>query len=160
MTLKHIYRVEGNGHGWQVHIKRPRRQFARYFPDGADSPFHSLATAIRWRDDTWRVAGPARHARSTPTSRHASGVVGVSRETYKTTTGATAERYRATWRDASDITRRQSFSIDKYGEQPAKQMAIAARAKGAAEAAKARQARLLDVLHAHSQLSNKGAAEA
>jgi hypothetical protein len=33
-------------------------------------------------------------------------------------------------------------------------MAIAAREKGVAEAAKARQARLLDVLHAHRQLVN------
>lgn len=159
VTLLNIHRLEGDGHGWCVNVVRRQQAHARYFADREDGPFASLRAAIDWRDETWRTVGPARHARPKVTDRCATGVVGVSREVYETTSGNMAQRYRAMWNDETDRARRSSFSISKYGEEAAKRMAIEARRQGVAAAERMRQDRLLDQLHAHRvALTNTGAA--
>lgn len=54
VTLKNINRIEGQGQGWRVHVKRQRREHVQYVPDGMDGPFQSLRDAIDWRDGLWR----------------------------------------------------------------------------------------------------------
>ena len=152
VTLQHIQRLEVEGHGWRVHITRRGKTHAHYCPDGTDGPFASLRAAIDWRDQLWREVGPARHARPKVTARCLTGVVGVIREIYKTTSGGMAQRYRATWNDESDRSCRRSFSIDRYGEEAAKRMAIDARQKGVAAVDRIRTGQLLDMLHTHKQL--------
>ena len=112
-----------------------------------DGPFQSLRDAIAWRDEIWCRLGSATHVPSTPTARSSSGVLGVTREVLQAASGRIVENYRAGWTDELKRVRRRAFSIDKYGEQQAKRMAIAARLAGVAAAEKARQRSLLDVLH-------------
>lgn len=146
VTLRYIHRIEGDGYGWRVHITRRQLQHWRYFPDGPDGPAESLVRAIGWRDAMWRQVGPARHERPTVTERCTTGTVGVSLEHYRTTSGNIAHRYRAMWTDGAGELRRRSFSIDKYGDGPARAMAIKARAQGVADAARVRRVQLLDLL--------------
>lgn len=152
VTLKNINRVEDRCCGWRVHIKRRRREFPRYFPDGPDGPFESLRAAIVWRDEQWAALGSPTHVPSKPTKRTSTGILGVSREVQRRPSGAIVECYRAAWTTAEGGRGRRSFDIDKYGEVDARLRAIAARKAGEEQAAKQRELRLKEVLHMHDQL--------
>lgn len=152
VTLKNINRVEQGACGWRVHCKRLRREYVKYFPDGWDGPFDSLRAAIAWRDELWARLGPSTHVPIKATKRSSTGILGVTREAYAIASGTVVESYRAFWTDATGHTRRRGFSIDKYGEETARRMALKARRDGEVAAAKGREGKLLDVLHTHRTL--------
>lgn len=152
VTLKNIGRLEKAGYGWRVHIKRRGREYTKYFPDGWDGPFESLRQAIAWRDEAWLRLGPPTHAASKPTTRSSSGVLGVTREVQNTASDRVVENYRASWCDSTGRVRRRTFSVDKYGEEEAKRLALEARHAGLKAAGKAKRQMMLDVLHTHRQL--------
>ena len=154
VTLKNVNRIEKSAHGWRVHIKRQRREYVQYFPDAMDGPFQSLRDAIAWRDEMWRTLGIPYQVRSVATTRSSTGVLGVTREV-QLKSRLIFEGYRAAWTDETKHVRKRSFSIDKFGEQPAKEMAIAARRAGVAAAEQAKQRRLLDVLNMHREIVEK-----
>lgn len=156
VTLKNIHRIEGQGHGWRVHVKRQRREYVQYFPDGMDGPFQSLREAIDWRDALWRRLGPPTHVPARATRRSSSGVLGVTREVQRTASGRIVETYRAAWTDADKKVRRRCFSVDRYGEAEARRMAIEAREQGQADSVRGRATRLLDTLHMHRTLVEGG----
>ena len=63
----------------------------------------------------------------------------MTRETCQIESGTVVENYRAGWTDAGGTRRRQGFSIDKYGEEVARRMALKARRDGEVVAAKERR---------------------
>ena len=158
VTLQHIQRLEVEGHGWRVHITRRGKTHAHYYPDGADGPFASLRAAIDWRDELWARLGPATHVPVKATKRSSTGTLGVTREACRIESGTVVENYRAGWTDAGGTRRRRGFSIDKYGEEVARRMALKARRDGEVAAAKGREGKLLDVLHTHRTLVGDSAA--
>lgn len=158
VTLKNIHRAEKNACGWRVHCKRLRREYVKYFPDGWDGPFASLRAAIAWRDELWARLGPPTHVPVKATRRSSTGTLGVTREACRIESGTVVENYRAGWTDAGGTRRRRGFSIDKYGEEVARRMALKARRDGEVAAAKGREGKLLDVLHTHRTLVGDSAA--
>lgn len=152
VTLKNIRRLEKHGHGWRVHIKRGRKEYPKYFPDGWDGPFESLRLAIAWRDQMWRELGAPTHVPKKATRRSSTGILGVAREIGKSSNGGLSDNYRAKWTTATGKVGRRSFSVRKYGKAEAERLAIEAYQAGEAEAAKQRERRLLDVLHTHRSL--------
>lgn len=155
VTLKNINRVEVEAHGWRVHIKRRRRAYVQYFPDGMDGPFESLRAAIGYRDRLWRELGPPTHVPVKATRRSTSGVVGVHHEVQQIASGRVVENWVAAWTTADGGRQRRAFSLDKWGNQEARRMAVEARAAGVRETARARQKKLLDVLHTHRVLTDR-----
>jgi hypothetical protein len=147
VTLKNISRAEPKFFGWKVHVKRRGHNHVQYFADGTDGPFESLRAALEWRDATWQQLGHPSHV-STRHSRNTSGIIGVRIEV---TPGGT-EHYVAKWLDADRKRHGRAFSIDKYGRDEARRMAIAARAAGVAATKKERDRRLLETLHVHETL--------
>jgi hypothetical protein len=132
-SLKYIYRQESQGfHAWAVKMKRAKRMHVRYFKDGAEGPIESLRRAIAYRDALFkRLPAPMRifssHVRNT------TGIIGVNREVSRTSSGNLAENWVGKWVEADGWTiRRRAFSVNKYGEEAAKAMAIAAREENVA----------------------------
>lgn len=152
ITLDNIKRLEKHGCGWRVHIKRQRREYTEYFPDGWDGPFESLRGAIAWRDRQWEALGGPTHVPQKATRRSLTGILGVSYESQELPNGRVVENYRAFWTKADGGPGKRSFSVDKYGRDEALQLAMRARREGDAEAKRRRRGKLLDVLHTHQQL--------
>jgi hypothetical protein len=149
VTLKNIHRLEKEGHGWRVHVTRGYRAWAKYFPDGADGPFGSLRSAVVWRDGLWRRVGPPTHTHAV--AKQSPGPIGVNRETKHWPSGRAYDYWVATWIGPDGRQHDRTFSVNKFGEQDARRLAVEARRAGVAATAKLRERRLLDVLHAHQR---------
>lgn len=119
-------------HGWQVRLSRRGRRFSKFFSDGKHGGSESaLRIARAFRDDllsklpTPEYAG----ARGKLTRRNVSGVVGVSRIVISSGMSR-YEFWQATWSSSPRIRKRMKFSIRRYGEQRAFELACVARKKG------------------------------
>ena len=118
--------------GWQVRMQCRGRKVSRFFSDrhygNADS---SLQAARQWRDQQW-VAWQNEHrprvCQSSP--RNVSGVVGVSRVSVKSRNGCVYFFWQATWCPAPGQRQSVKFSIKKFGDYAAYQLAIEARLTG------------------------------
>ncbi len=62
-------------------------------------------------------------------SRNATGVIGVCRTAKRSTNGKVNECYSVSWRPTEGVQKATSFSIRKYGEKRAFQLAVAHRRK-------------------------------
>ncbi|MEN8694890.1 MAG: AP2 domain-containing protein [Akkermansiaceae bacterium] len=121
-------------HGWQVRLQRRGVKYAKYFGDrvygGAES---SLRAARGWRDELLIQISEAEQGEAvrvcTRSPRNRSGVVGVSKVTV-TTNGADYQFWQATWSPQVGRRRTVKFSIMRYGERAAFQLAVEARKKG------------------------------
>ncbi len=91
VTLRHIRRLETEGCGWRVNVKRQRQSHVKYFPDGWDGPFDSLRRAIEWRDAQWEVHGAPTHVPRNATRRSNTGILGVSLEVQELASGRIVE---------------------------------------------------------------------
>ena len=116
-------------HGWQVRLTRRGRKYSRFFSDGKYGGREvALRTARDFRDELLARL-PDREksgAAGKMTRRNISGVVGVSRIVVRTA-GAEYEFWQATWSPDPGLRRRVKFSIRRYGENRAFQLACAAR---------------------------------
>jgi hypothetical protein len=119
--------------GWQVRLQRRGVKYAKYFSDrlhgGADG---AHAAARRWRDRLLQRLESGDSVRICRRSaRNSSGVVGVSKVTVVSASGARYHFWQATW--SPEAGRRQcvKFSIRSFGSRRAFEMAVEARQKGA-----------------------------
>ena len=101
-------------------------------------PTTPTPAARSFRDSLIKKLGPADTGpHRDPSSRNTSGIVGVRRrEATRETDEYTYYHYfwEASWTDASGERQKRNFSVNKYGEDKAKSLAIAARKKGLAAA--------------------------
>ena len=127
---KGVIRIDSDStHGWQVRVYRHGKTYSRLFSDrklgGREASFDA---ALAYREQLEQEVAempeesPRRrlihHNRSNRT-----GVVGVSR-TYKTDRrGIRHEVYAVSWNPEPGVARGTSFSIKKYGEDTAFQLA-------------------------------------
>lgn len=95
----------------------------------------ALLAAQHVRDELLRRIEPDQRVRRRKPkgSRSRKGVVGVSREPY-IVQGRRYHRYVASWQDPEKGLQRRRFSIERYGEEKARALAIDARKKGVARA--------------------------
>ncbi|MEW6752822.1 MAG: AP2 domain-containing protein [Candidatus Latescibacterota bacterium] len=118
-------------------IIRAGRSSPGYFADATYGGRRAaLVAAQRYRDELLlcRVPPDTRIPRWPPKNkRHTTGVLGVSRETYRVN-GRAYQRYVATWPDPEHGTQRRRFAVRRYGRRRARELAIAARQAGVAHA--------------------------
>jgi hypothetical protein len=123
-------------HGWQVRLQWRGQKVSRFFSDRMHGGMlASLLAAREWRDqqrEIWHSLQRPRVCQSS--ARNASGVVGVSRVIVRAQNGATYHFWQATWCPASGQRQSVKFSIKKYGDTVAYQLAIEARQSGVGNA--------------------------
>lgn len=115
--------------GWQVRLTRSGRRFSKFFSDSrCGGQSHALREAQRYRDDlVGRLPADERPAAEGKlTRRNVSGVVGVSRIVVRTEV-ARYTFWQATWSPRPGERRRVKFSIRRYGEERAFELACEAR---------------------------------
>ena len=123
-------------HGYEVRVMRRGESHCRFFGDTAfGGKRKALAAARVWRDEI--VSAHAGFSRKEiaeqVTVRNTSGIVGVRRsvETDKRWPEELVYVYWvAQWSPAPGVRKTRRFSVEKYGEEQAMQMAIKARQEG------------------------------
>lgn len=119
-------------HGWQVRIQRRGQIYSRFFADKAHGDAQiALKFALSFRDDLLaKLTAPPKDSAPTrsPSRRNTSGVVGVSQVTV-IRGNQTYTFWQATWSPERGKRSRVKFSILRYGNRRAFQLACAARKK-------------------------------
>lgn len=120
-------------HGWQVRLQRRGVKYGKFFSDRSNGGQRAaLAAAMRWRDALLGQLGGDDAARVCRRSaRNRSGVVGVSKVTVTGPNGVEYLFWQATWSPAPGKRRTVKFSVRRYGERQAFEMAVRAREQGA-----------------------------
>jgi hypothetical protein len=119
-------------HGWQVRLQRRGVKYAKYFADrvhgGEDESFEA---ARCWRDRLLRQMERRETVRICSRSvRNSSGVVGVSKVTVMAANGLEYQFWQATWSPERGKRRCVKFSVKRYGEERAFELAVRARQRG------------------------------
>jgi hypothetical protein len=134
--LHHILRLDIEAkrvHGWQVMAVRNKINKSKRFSDaeygGRDE---ALQAAIRYRDELLAKTDHLAHQlwiRSAVRRNNKSGIPGVGRceQIYKRSPNARYASWYAKWFDEHGKGHARWFSVSRYGEQEAKQLAIAER---------------------------------
>ncbi|MEM7769199.1 MAG: AP2/ERF family transcription factor [Cyanobacteria bacterium P01_E01_bin.6] len=125
MGISRIEQFEKTNFGYYVRLKRDGRQYAKFF---SDSRFGGQQNALKAAQDYLNELSeqlPRRSQAGQISTRNTSGIVGVS-QTKSTRKGHTYEYWQAWWGSGGDRKSRK-FSINKYGTQKAKQLAIETR---------------------------------
>jgi hypothetical protein len=135
-SLKGISRIETSSTlGWYVRVYRNKKTYSKFFSDtkfgGKDK---ALETAIFQKEELSRMISkipkkPTKRRVVTKDKRNISGVLGVSRTSKKASNGKSYDCYTVSWRPEPKVQKSTSFSIKKYGEEKALEMAIELRRK-------------------------------
>lgn len=133
---KGISRLDaGSTHGWFVRGYRNGQTYSRLFSDRKHGGREeALDQARAYRDKLWNKLDelprqPRRRRLVLRDSRNSTGVLGVCRTKKKTPNGTINECYSVTWRPEPGKQKCTSFSIRKYGEERAFEMAVEHRRK-------------------------------
>lgn len=133
---KGISRIDsGSTHGWFVRGYRNGRTFSRLFSDmKSGGREESYKLAVEFRDILYeKIEEIPKKPRSRRVvlrdARNSTGVLGVCRTTKKSPNGNLNECYSVSWRPEPGKQKCTSFSIRKYGEKKAFQLAVAHRKK-------------------------------
>lgn len=135
-STKGISRIDsGSTRGWFVRGYRNGQTYSRLFSDGKFGGSEgAFAEALAYRDKL------ANHLQKVPKrprarrlvlrdSRNATGVLGVCRTSKRGPDGSIHDCYSVSWRPEPGKQKCTSFSIRKYGEQKAFELAVAHRLK-------------------------------
>ena len=118
-------------HGWQVRLQRRGIKYGKFFSDSSyGDPRIALANARVFRDQLiseleTQAKNQARIC--TRSTRNSSGVVGVSKISISAANGATYHFWQATWSPQPGKRCCVKFSIKRYGESEAFELAVQAR---------------------------------
>ena len=133
---KGISRIDsGSTHGWFVRGYRNGRTYSRLFSDqksGSREAAHKQA--LEFRDRLYEKLedipkAPRARRVVLQDARNSTGVLGVCRTSKKSPNGTVNECYSVSWRPEPGKQKCTSFSIRKYGEKKAFQLAVAHRKK-------------------------------
>jgi hypothetical protein len=128
---KGISRIDsGSTHGWFVRGYRHGKTYSRLFSDkkwGGREP--AWAAALKHHeqllDELSKIPPRPRPRRLVlRDSRNTTGVLGVCRTIKRSASGTLNECYSVSWRPAPGVQKCTSFSIRKYGEKKAFQLAV------------------------------------
>lgn len=133
---KGISRIDsGSTHGWFVRGYRNGKTFSRLFSDlkhgGTEAALDEARTfrASLYEDLEKIPAQPRARRVVTRDSRNTTGVIGVCRTTKTGPNGTKHACFSVSWRPERGVQKCTSFSIRKYGEEKAFQLAVAHRKK-------------------------------
>ncbi|MEM9226619.1 MAG: AP2 domain-containing protein [Verrucomicrobiota bacterium] len=131
---KGISRIDsGSTHGWFVRGYRNGKTFSKLFSDRkSGSKGDALEAAVTYRDSLYAELEqmpqkPRARRMVYRDSRNTTGVLGVSRTSKTDAKGRTTECYSVSWRPEPGKQKCTSFSIRKYGEEKAFELAVALR---------------------------------
>jgi len=126
-----------NSHAWRVSLCRHGKRLVKNFPDKKHGSRNSaLFKATEFRDQLLLKYPPISRKEFCNAKRrnNKTGITGVYkyRKNYQLKDGSTREiwYWEANWPNAVGKSMSKSFSIKRYGEELAKQMAISARVAG------------------------------
>ncbi len=118
-------------HGWQVRLQRRGKKYAKFFSDSAfGGPRIALVNAREFRDQLIsKLEDQAKNQARicNQSSRNSSGVVGVSKISITAANGNTYHFWQATWSPQPGKRCCVKFSIQRYGESQAFELAVQAR---------------------------------
>ncbi len=138
-NLRGISRLEqatSGTYGWLVRIQRKGVRHGRFFSDYEwGGPERALSIAIQYRDklvahlERLSELPGHRSARThaAPGARNQSGVVGVIKISQRSSKGDEYHFWQASWTDSNGIRRMVRFSVLKFGDARAFELACAAR---------------------------------
>ena len=133
---KGISRIDsGSTHGWFVRGYRNGKTYSRLFSDlKSGGKRKAQQMAREYRDELYaklaKIPPKPRGRRIVyRDSRNTTGVLGVCRTSKRSTSGNVTECYSVSWRPTPGVQKCTSFSIRKYGEKKAFQLAVAHRRK-------------------------------
>lgn len=133
---KGISRIDsGSTHGWFVRGYRNGKTYSRLFSDmKCGSKAAAYEEALAFRDKLYEKLGdiprmPRARRLVMRDTRNSTGVLGVCRTSKRSPNGAINECYSVSWRPEPGKQKCTSFSIRKYGEKKAFQLAVAHRKK-------------------------------
>jgi len=133
---KGISRIDsGSTHGWFVRGYRNGETYSKLFSDKkCGGKGKALESARSYRNGLHKkLAAIPRKPRGRrivyKDSRNTTGVLGVCRTAKSGPDGKVNERYSVSWRPEPGVQKCTSFSINKYGEKRAFQMAVLHRRK-------------------------------
>ena len=133
---KGISRIDsGSTHGWFVRGYRNGETYSKLFSDKkCGGKGKALESARSYRNKLHKkLAAIPRKPRGRRIvyrdSRNTTGVLGVCRTAKSDPGGKVNERYSVSWRPEPGVQKCTSFSINKYGEKRAFQMAVSHRRK-------------------------------
>ena len=141
--MRYIQRIDNAHHTWKVALRRKNKMMHKYFTDEVyGGTAQALIAAIAWRDEVQAKHATVSYAiwrreRMPPTNT--TGLVGVYRGTNpKKRNGRVIEFYywQAYWSGVDGKRISKTFSINKYGDEAAKELAICARREGLAQLAR------------------------
>lgn len=135
-SQKGISRIETSSTlGWYVRVYRNKRTYSKFFRDtkfgGKDK---ALEMALFEKEELSKMISkipkkPTKRRVVTKDKRNTTGVLGVSRTSKKASNGKSYDCYTVSWRPEPKVQKSTSFSIKKYGEEKALEMAIQLRRK-------------------------------
>lgn len=130
-SLKGISRIETSSTlGWYVRVYRNKKTYSKFI---SDSKFggkeKALEMALFQKEELIKhikkiPKKPTKRRVVTKDRRNTTGVLGVSRTSKKASNGKSYECYTVSWRPKPKVQKSTSFSIKKYGEEKALEMAI------------------------------------
>lgn len=133
---KGISRIDsGSTHGWFVRGYKNGKTYSRLFSDQkCGSKQAAWEQAVAFRDRLYEKLeelpkSPRARRVVLRDARNSTGVLGVCRTTKTGPNGKTSECYSVSWRPQPGQQKCTSFSIRKYGEKKAFQLAVAHRKK-------------------------------
>lgn len=115
--------------GWQVRLQRRGIKYAKFFSDTRHvSSDQALIAAQEWRDSLIeRLESEDRARICQRSARNSSGIVGVSKITITAANGVKYDFWQATWSPESGKRQSVKFSIKRYGDSTAFELAVKAR---------------------------------
>ena len=133
---KGISRIDsGSTHGWFVRGYKNGKTYSRLFSDQkCGDKEAALAEARVFRDRLYQKLeeipkSPRARRIVMRDARNSTGVLGVCRTAKRSPNGTSNECYSVSWRPAPGVQKCTSFSIRKYGDKKAFQLAVAHRKK-------------------------------
>lgn len=135
-SKKGISRIETSSTlGWYVRVYRNKRTYSKFFSDTKfGGKEKALEMALFEKEELDKMINkipkkPTKRRVVTKDKRNTTGVLGVSRTSKKASNGKSYDCYTVSWRPEPKVQKSTSFSIKKYGEEKALEMAIQLRRK-------------------------------
>ena len=131
MGISRIDQPEKHNHGYYVRLSRQGKTEAKFFADKSNGGKRAALRAAREYEAELVRKAEARGGkkREIKSVRNTSGKVGVSRSISRSG-DQIYEYWQASWNDSDGRRRSAKFSINKYGEEKARRLALKARREG------------------------------
>ncbi|HYX07369.1 MAG TPA: hypothetical protein VE912_11605 [Bacteroidales bacterium] len=127
--MKGISRVDSKGtHGWYVRVYKNGKTYSKLYSDnkyGGKERALKIAKKARKMAEQAMKSIPTKRTRRLVKSdrRNKTGVIGVNRTKKRNRSGTVSEYYQVTWSPKPGTTKNKQWSINKYGEDKAFQLA-------------------------------------